>query len=53
MKYLAYLKIELGGFQIAALLNIGKDAIKKKRYRIKKKLGIQSNTSLEEFVDQF
>ena len=53
MKYLAYLKIELGGFQIAALLNIGKDAIKKKRYRIRKKLGLQSQTTLEEFVDQF
>ena len=53
LKYLAYLKIKLSGFQIAALLNIGKDAIKKKRYRIRQKLGIHSHTRLEEFVDQF
>jgi PAS domain S-box-containing protein len=53
VKYLAYLKIKLSGFQIAALLNVGKEAIKKKRYRIRKKLGLDRKmVDLEEFVDQ-
>jgi DNA-binding CsgD family transcriptional regulator len=53
VKYLAYLKIKLSGFQIATLLNVGKEAIKKKRYRIRKKLGLDKKmVDLEEFVDQ-
>jgi len=53
VKYLAYLKIKLSGFQIATLLNVGKEAIKKKRYRIRKKLGLDKKmVDLEGFVDQ-
>ena len=53
VKYLAYLKIKLSGFQIASLLNIGKEAIKKKRYRIRMKIGLsRTDVKLEEFVDQ-
>jgi len=37
MKYCAFLKIKLSTHQISGLLNIGKDAIKKKRYRMRKK----------------
>ena len=53
VKYLAYLKIKLSGFQIGTLLNVSKDAIKKKRYRIRKKLRLDGSLSLEEFVDRF
>jgi PAS domain S-box-containing protein len=53
IKYLSYLKIKLSGFQIASLLNIGKDAIKKKRYRIRMKIGLsRTDVKLEEFVDR-
>lgn len=53
LKYLAYLKIKLSSFQISALLNIGKEAIKKKRYRIRKKMGLDAGTSLEVYLDHF
>lgn len=53
MMYLAYLKIRLSNFQISTLLNIGKEAIKKKRYRIRKKLGIRTDLSLERYIERF
>ena len=53
MMYLAYLKIKLSNFQISTLLNIGKEAIKKKRYRIRKKLGIRADLTLESYIERF
>jgi len=53
LRYLAYLKIKLSGFQIAVLLNVGKEALKKKRYRIRKKMGIGADPPLEVYVEQF
>ena len=53
IKYLAYLKIKLSNFQISALLNVGKEAIKKKKYRIRKKMGLDASLPLEVYIDQF
>jgi PAS domain S-box-containing protein len=53
MMYLSYLKIKLSSFQIRALLNIGKEAIKKKRYRIRRKMGLRKDIPIESYLEQF
>jgi len=51
LKYCAYLKINLSTTQIASILNISKEGIKKRRYRLRKKLNLSKTVSLENFID--
>ena len=50
IKFLAFLKIGLSNKQIATLNNITPAAVHKMRYRIKKKLNLPADTSLDDFV---
>ncbi len=52
-KYCAYMKINLTSTQIASILNASNDAIKKNRYRIRKKLNLSPKDSLEDYLSQF
>ena len=51
LKYCAYLKINLSTSQIVSILNISKEGIKKRRYRLRKKLDLPKTVSLENFID--
>jgi PAS domain S-box-containing protein len=53
MKFAAYLCIRLSTTQILTVLNVSKEAIKKKRYRIRKKIGLGSQELLEDYFEQF
>jgi DNA-binding CsgD family transcriptional regulator len=50
LRFCAFLRINLLNKEIAQMLNSSNDAIKKTRYRIRKKLNLDSKTSLEEFI---
>lgn len=47
------MKLGLSTSQIANILGVSPDSVKKGRYRLKKKLRIQDETSLQEFVSSF
>jgi len=51
LKYCAYLKINLSTSQVASILNISKEGIKKRRYRLRKKLDLPKAASLENYID--
>ena len=53
IKFCAYLKIHLSSSQIASIQNVTKEAIKKTRYRIRKKIKLPSKDSLENYVLKF
>lgn len=53
LKYCAFLKIKLSPNQISSLLNITKEAIKKKRYRIRQKIGLLHTESLDNYINKF
>ena len=53
LKFCAYLRINLTSSQIAAVLNISNEGIKKTRYRIRKKLNLTRNSSLEDYIAKF
>jgi len=53
LKFCAYLKIHLSSSQIASILNITKEAIKKTRYRIRKKMDLLTKDSLEDYIAKF
>lgn len=44
------LALELSSKDIAIILNISSDGVKKSRYRLRKKLGLESDTDLSEFM---
>lgn len=50
LRYMALLKMNLSSKEIANILNISNDGIKKARQRLRKKLGIPSEQSLEVIV---
>jgi tetratricopeptide (TPR) repeat protein/DNA-binding CsgD family transcriptional regulator len=50
VRFCAYLKVHLSGDQIAAILNVTQHAVKKTRYRIRKKLNLETDQSLEDYV---
>jgi len=52
-KFCAYLRIHMNSAQIASALNVSKEAIRKNRYRIRKKLGLKTSDSLEAYINQF
>jgi len=51
LKFCAYLHINLSSEQIGSILNVSPHAIKKTRYRIRKKLGLKTKDSLEESIN--
>lgn len=53
LKFCAYLKLNLGGNQIARLINVTPEAIRKTRYRIRKKINIAPLESLEDYISMF
>jgi tetratricopeptide (TPR) repeat protein len=50
LRFCAFLRINLLNKEIAQMLNSSNDAIKKTRYRIRKKLNLDSKTSLEDYI---
>ncbi|MCB0806484.1 MAG: hypothetical protein KDC05_11855, partial [Bacteroidales bacterium] len=53
LRFCAYLRINLSSDQIANIQNVTNEAIRKTRYRIRKKLGLQPEESLEDYISQF
>ena len=53
LKFCAYLRIHLSSSQISSTLNVTNEAIKKTRYRIRKKLDLSPKDSLEDYVVKF
>jgi len=50
LKYCAFVKLRLDNKQIASILNVSPAAIKKMRYRIRKKAKLNAEDSLDDFV---
>ena len=50
LRLLALLKMNLSSKEIASILNISPEGIKKARYRLRKKMGIQTEDSLQDLV---
>lgn len=53
LKFCAYIRLNLTGHQIANIMNVSNEAIRKNRYRIRKKLDLAPNDSLEEYLSRF
>lgn len=50
LRLAAYLKLNLSSKEIAPLLNISVRGVENKRYRLRKKLGLQEEANLTEFI---
>lgn len=50
LRFCAYLKLNLTGSQIASILNVTPEAIRKTRYRIRKKINLSATDSLEVYI---
>jgi len=53
LRFCAYLRLNLDAKEIARVLNISVNAIEKRRYRLRKKLGLNSSENLFEFLSNF
>ena len=53
LKFCAYLKLNYNGKQIAVFSNVTSEAIRKTRYRIRKKLNLKKEDSLEDYISKF
>ena len=53
IKFCAYLYMKLSSTHIASILNISSEAIKKTRYRIRKKIGLETQESLDRYISAF
>ena len=53
LKFCAYLRLKISGNQIANQLNVTSEAIRKTRYRIRKKIGLNPGDSLEDYISNF
>jgi tetratricopeptide (TPR) repeat protein len=53
LKFCAYLRIHLSSGQIATILNVTNEAIRKTRYRLRKKFKLSPEESLEDYVLKF
>jgi len=49
---LGFLKIDMTSKEIASILNISLQGVNTKRYRLRKKLGMENSMSFEEFFDE-
>ncbi|MBM3178125.1 MAG: hypothetical protein FJZ78_08980 [Bacteroidetes bacterium] len=50
LKLCVYLRLNLSSKEIASLLNISGKSVEIKRYRLRKKLGLEGNSSLQQFI---
>tara|TARA_R110002111_G_scaffold53605_1_gene93053 strand:- start:3766 stop:5637 length:1872 start_codon:yes stop_codon:yes gene_type:complete len=50
LRFLSLVKMNLSSKEIASILNISSEGIKKARYRVRKKLGLNANESLEALI---
>jgi len=53
LRFCAYLKLNLDRAQVANIHNITTEAIRKTRYRVRKKLGLSPDVSLEDYISGF
>lgn len=53
LKFCAYLRLNLTGNQIASIQHVTSEAIRKTRYRIRKKMGLLPGESLEDYISTF
>ena len=53
LKILAYLRVGLNSKEIAEIQNVTIEAVRKTRYRVRKKLNLESDDSLEQFLIKF
>ncbi len=53
LRICAYLKMKMSSENISSILNITKDGVKKSRYRLRKKLSLTRQESLDEYIDKF
>ncbi|VAW28473.1 hypothetical protein MNBD_BACTEROID07-1289 [hydrothermal vent metagenome] len=53
LKFCAYLRIHMTSQQIASVMDISMEAIRKNRYRLRKKLELKTEDSLEEYINRF
>ncbi len=53
LKFCAYLRINLSSSQISTALHVTNEAIRKTRYRIRKKLNLLRTDSLEDYISKF
>jgi hypothetical protein len=53
LKLCAFIKMRLSSKQIATLMNTAPDSVLKARYRLRTKFGLEKETGLEEFLNNF
>ncbi len=53
IRFCAYLRTHMTSQQIASAMDISMEAIRKNRYRIRKRMGLETDQSLEEYIDTF
>ncbi|MCG2461713.1 PAS domain S-box protein [Flavobacteriaceae bacterium F89] len=53
LRFCAYIKVLMSSAQLCQLLNISKEGLKKKRYRIRKKLGLASDVDMDAYISKF
>lgn len=53
MRLMSLLKMNLTSKEIANILNVSQEGVKKARYRLRKKMGLQTSDSLEELIMTF
>ncbi|RLD82786.1 MAG: hypothetical protein DRJ10_04675 [Bacteroidetes bacterium] len=53
LRFCAYLKIHLSSSQILSVLNVSYEGVRKTRYRIRKKMELNSKDSLEDYIAQY
>ena len=53
LKFCAYLKLNLTSSQIANIQNVTSEAVRKTRYRIRKKINLSTKDSLEDYISGF
>lgn len=50
IKLCAYIRIGMSSKQIAQMLNLSPESVNKNRYRLRKKLGLEKDTVLDEII---
>ena len=53
LKYCAYLRINLSTKEISQVMNVDMESIRKKKYRMKQKMGLAAELTLADFMHTF
>ncbi|MFB9054601.1 hypothetical protein ACFFVB_16035 [Formosa undariae] len=53
LKYCAYLKMQMHTSEVCSIMNISKEGLAKKRYRLKKKLSLKPSEQLDDYITSF